>query len=201
MPREIHVQQGDAISRFTFSKLSREKLYGKKVRQVVDEAGNPCSPRSLSLDGSVLVASGGYAQMYVTPEGDAVSSRDITKVDLEGMGLPSHDSTLNVPQEIREVSPNRLLDHMTTSPYALTVEEIDPVLEKSLNAGKIFETSFAYRKGSTPMPAFLLENEAGYFLLVSDPHGFEFCAPDQQMVEADSDDDPFTDDFDFGMMG
>jgi len=200
MPREIQLQ-GNTISRFTFTKLSREKLYGKKRCLVVDEQGNPCSSRSLSLDGSVLVAAGGYAQMYVTPDGDAVSSRQVTKVDLEGIPLPVTESTLNTPQEIREVSVNRLLDCYTTSVYSLSPEELDPELEEKLQAGRIFETKFAYRKGSTPQSAFLIHNEHGYFLLVSQPHSFEFCAPEQQMVEADSDDDPFTDDFDFGMLG
>jgi len=200
MAREIHLQGTTVVSRFSFNKLEREKLYGKKTRLVVDETGNPCSPRSLSIDGSVLVAAGGYAQMYVNSEGETVPSNEIVKVDLEGMGLPVTDSTLNVPQEVQEVSIHRMLDHCTTSPYRLHPEELDPELEEKLKNGKIFETPFAYRKGSTQRPAFLLQNEEGYFLLVSDPHGFEFCAPDQQMVETDSD-DPFTDDFDFGMMG
>lgn len=158
-------------------------------------------PREIQLQGNTVSRFTFTKLSHMTPDGDSVSSRDIVKVDLEGMGLPVSESTLNTPQEIHEVGTDRLLDHYVVSVYQLTVEELDPELEEKLKAGSVFETSFAYRRGSTPQAAFLINNGEGYFLLVSKPHNFQFCAPDQQVTEMDTEDDPFTDDFDFGMMG
>jgi len=201
MSRKILLKKGEEISRFSLTRLSREKLYGKKIRLAVDEQGKPCETRALSRDGAVLVAPGGYSQVYLTKTGLMVPSEEVQKVDREGQPLPVTESTLNVPQEIQETTPDRILEHCTAFPYHLTPEEIDPDLERFLNAGAFFETVFAYRKGSTLNPAFLLKNEQGYFLLVCSPHNFSFCSPDQQIVEEDDEnEDPFTEDFDFGML-
>ena len=54
MARSIVVRLGDEESAFGFTKVEREKLYGKKERVVVDETGRECDAAWLTPDGAVL---------------------------------------------------------------------------------------------------------------------------------------------------
>ena len=54
MAKNIVVRWGGEETAFGFTKVEREKLYGKKDRVVVDEQGRVCSSAWLTADGSAL---------------------------------------------------------------------------------------------------------------------------------------------------
>ncbi|MCP4869807.1 MAG: hypothetical protein GY898_13940 [Proteobacteria bacterium] len=55
MARQIVVSWNGASNSFDIGRLSRDKLYGRKRRLVVDEDGNQCLAGMLTEDGSTLL--------------------------------------------------------------------------------------------------------------------------------------------------
>ena len=76
MAKSIVVRFQGEDSTFSFSKIERERIYGKKERVVVDEKGQTCSSAWLTADGSALVLSGGTAHVYVCLLYTSPSPRD-----------------------------------------------------------------------------------------------------------------------------
>lgn len=201
MAKNIVVRLGDEESAFAFTKVEREKLYGKKERVVVDEQGRPCSSAWLTADGSALVLAGGTAHVHVDERWSSYEQEDRRAVDLEGRPLEMRPSTLGVAQDLVEASAERLLDHTTTVVYQLEPESLGETLRSALEAGRIFEAPFLYRDGLTPEVLFLLRNDEGVFALVGRATGFDFvrreALPEPETVEREDDLDG---DLDFGMM-
>jgi hypothetical protein len=192
MARGLVVRFGEEESSFGLTKVDREKLYGRKDRIVVDEEGNSCSPAYLTSDGVALVPSGGAAYLYTDDAFDVVERGDLVAVDATGAQLPLCPSTLGVAQPLAEVAADRILDHIVTSVYALSADEVGAALAEKLAAGAIFETRFNWREDYADAPAFLLKNADGYFALVAQPTQFEFLAREtvlETAVEEESDDD------------
>jgi hypothetical protein len=201
MARNIVVRLGDEESAFAFTKVEREKLYGKKERVVVDEQNRRCSSAWLTADGSALVLSGGTAHVNVDERWTSYEQEDRRAVDLEGRPLETRPSTLGVAQALVEASVERLLDHTTSVVYQLEAEMLGEALRAALAAGKLFEAPFLYRDGLTPDVLFLLQNDEGVFALVGRPTGFDFvrreALPEPETAEREDDLDG---DLDFGMM-
>jgi len=201
MAKSIALRLADEASSFAFVKLDREKLYGRKERQVVDAEGNRCYPAWLSSDGAALVPPGGLAMVYVD-EGFATIERSALKaVDEQGADLPLQPSTLGVAQALEPATPQRLLDHVIYSVYQLQAETLGPTLAAELEAGKLFSAPFNYRDDYALEVIFLVRNEAGIFGLVGKPSKFDFLARDLAPVAAAVDEgDDLTDDLDFTML-
>ncbi len=201
MAKNIVVRLGDEESAFDFSKVEREKIYGKKERVVVDEQGRECSSAWLTADGSALVLSGGTAHVNVDDRWTAYEQEERRAVDLEGRPLETVPSTLGVAQELREASVERLLDHTTSVVYQLDPAQLGEQLRAALAAGKLFEAPFLYRDGLTPDSVFLLQNDEGLFALVGRATGFDFVRretlPEAETAEREDDLDG---DLDFSMM-
>lgn len=201
MARQIVVSWNGASSSFDISRLSREKLYGRKRRIVVDEDGNECLAGMLTEDGSTLLPPGSTAELYLDEGFDVVERNALRAVDEEGEEVPSLASTLGVETMIEEVPPERLLDHVTPVVYQLDPADLDEGLRAALEAGSIFETRFNYRTSYADQACFLVANDQGFFALVGQPAGFAFLEPNAAPAADDTgDDDPFADDFDFGML-
>jgi len=201
LARGIIVNLGGEISEFEIGKVDREKLYGRKVRMVVDDAGGRCEPALLSRDGSCLMPPGSVALLYVDDAFDAVERGELKAVDLEGKPVAPVPSTLGAEQPLTgPVDAARVLDHVTTAVYQLSPTTLGDGLRQRLDAGEIFETTFNYREDFDASPLFLLKNEGGFFALVSAPTHFEFltkdAAPPPPVAEEASDDE----DLDFSMM-
>ena len=199
MAREIVVGFGGASSRFALERVSREKLYGKRRKVIVDEQGGECQPGTLLRDGSALLLPGSVAQLYVDAAFDVVERDQLTAVDDDGQLLDKVESTLGVEQPLTgPVPPERVLDTTTNAVYALEPSEVDAALAEALAAGDIFETRFSYRGGYEDAPAFLLQNEHGLFALVGEETPFPWL--ERAAPAADEEDDPFADDeLDFSM--
>ena len=202
MAQTIVVRHGDEVSEFGLTRISREKLYGRKMKIVVDEDGNDTTTAYLTRDGSALLLKGAMAMLYVDDDYDVASRNELQAVDDDGDPLDKIDSTLGVEQECYKVEPARVLDHIAKSVYLLDPETLGDALREGLQAGGIFETEFVYRTGYNSNPVFLLKNEEGFFAIVGEPTKFEFLRKEQApLVDDDDDDDPFDDDdLDFGMM-
>ncbi|PIE20064.1 MAG: hypothetical protein CSA66_01685 [Proteobacteria bacterium] len=199
MAREIVVERGGAESRFGLTRLSRDKLYGRRKRLVVDEQGRLCQPASLTIDGEALLGPGSTAGLYLDEGFDVVDRGDLIAVDPDGKALDKLPSTLNTAQPLKgPVPPARLLDCVTTAVYLLEADDLDADLRQALERGEVFETRFNYRGGYADSPLFLLANSEGFFGLVGEEAAFEPLVRERPGV--DDDVDPFADDdLDFEM--
>jgi hypothetical protein len=200
MASPVVVALDGKVSTFSFSKVDREKLYGKRERVVVDEAGAPCVSASLTTDGGAIIPPGGLAYAYLDDAWDTLDRSELKAVDAAGAPVPIAPSTLGKEQPLTgPVDPSRLLDHTCTTVYELRPEEVSEALTAALAAGGVFETRFNYRDDYADAAAFLLANDQGTFLLVGEPSRFEMLRQEQQPADLGEEAED-TDDLDFGMM-
>jgi hypothetical protein len=199
--RTISLRLGSDVTEFSFSKINRERLYGKKERVVVDESGNACRAAWLTVDGSALVLTGGTAHVWVDPAWSAVELDARRAVDAENAPLPLRPSTLGVAQDATPATVERVLEHVVDAVYALSADALGTELRERLEAGEIFEAPFSYRDGYEEDVLFILRTDEGIFGLVSRPTRFSFVSRDALPpdVQGDADDD-LEGDLDFSMI-
>ncbi len=201
MAKSIAVRLGDEPSRFSFAKLERERLYGRKERQVVDAEGRRCAGAWLSADGAALVPAGGLAMLYVDPGFGTVERSELKAVDEHGAPLPLQPSTLGVEQAlVGPVPAARVLEHAIHAVYTLVPEAVGPTLSAALGEGKIFCAPFNYRDDYRLETMFLLGNEAGLFALVGTETNFGMVVRDAAPPTPPSEGDELGEDLDFSMM-
>jgi len=198
MARALVVERNGVLSRFGFSLVSRGRLYGERKRLVVDESGQPTIGGWLTTDGAMLLLPGGRAELYLDEAGDVVDRAEIETVDGSGRPVPRLESTLDKPQGLRgPVAPERLLEFVTTSVYALDAEELDDTLKASLATGEIWETDYNYMAAFERQTLFILQNSEGLFGLVAEPAPLELATRASRPA---GEDDPLSDDeLDFAM--
>src|SRR5262245_48775477 len=108
MARPIVVTFNGAESAFSFVKVEREKLYGKKERVFVDELGEACVAAALTTDGAAIVPPGGTSYTYLDDAWDSVERSELRAVDEAGAPLPMLPSTLGTPQPLEgPIDPSR----------------------------------------------------------------------------------------------
>jgi hypothetical protein len=200
MAKSIALRLADEASSFAFVKLDREKLYGRKERQVVDPEGQRCYPAWLSSDGAALVPPGGLALVYVDDGFATVERSALKAVDEQGAELPLQPSTLGVEQTLVPATPQDLLDHVITTVYQLQAETLGPALGAALAAGQLFRAPFNYRDDYALEVIFLVRNEAGIFGLVGKPSNFGFIQRELVPTAPSVEDDDLGDDLDFTML-
>ncbi|MDQ3036688.1 MAG: hypothetical protein M3Y87_30125 [Myxococcota bacterium] len=203
MARSIVIRFEGEESAFGFAKVEREKLYGKKQRIVVDEAGRDCATAWLTADGTALVPNGGTAHVWVDERWDAAEQDTRIAVDEAGRALETRPSTLGVAQDGRVVDARRVLDHVVSALYELTPETLGAGLEAELAAGRIVELPFRYRDGLEEDVLFVLKNDEGVFALIGRDAELAFLERDVLPVgiEPGGDEgDELSDDLDFSMM-
>ncbi len=200
MARAVVVEHNGVESRFTFSAVSRARLYGERKRIIVDEAGQPTVGGWLTTDGAMLLLPGGRAELYVDGAGDVVDRSALTTTDADGKPLTKLESTLDVPQVLRgPVPPERLLEFATTSVYAFDPEgdAFDDALKASLALGEIWELDSNYMAAFPRSTMFLLQNSEGIFGLVVEPAPLVMAT---RLAKPAADEDPLSDDeLDFAM--
>ncbi len=199
MAKGIVVSLSGEVSEFGITRVDREKLYGRKVRTIVDEAGKPAQAALLTSDGSALVPPGGTASLYVDEAFDCVERSELKAISADGKPVAPVPSTLGVEQPLAEVSPQVVLDHVVTAVYQLSPATLGEKLKAALAAGKIFQTRFNYRDDFDDAAAFLLQNEAGPFALVAQPTDFAFVERDAPTLTPDDESDEGGE-LDFNMM-
>lgn len=200
MARSIVVRLGDEESAFGFTKVEREKLYGRRERVVVDENGRECDAAWLTPDGAVLVPMGGTAHVWLDDKWEAREQTERVAVDAEGKVLEVQPSTLGVPQTLREVDASRVLEIVTSAVYQLEPETLGASLAEALKAGRTFELPFGYRDGFERDVAILLANDDGPFALVGKPAGFEMVSREVVAEPEVAGPDDLDGDLDFGVL-
>jgi hypothetical protein len=188
------------VSELGLTRVDREKLYGKKVRAVVDEAGKPAQAAYLSTDGSALLPPSCISLLSVDEHFDAVERSSLKAVDTAGAPLPLVPSTLGVEQPLKGPVPaQRVLEHQITTTYQLMPDKLGPNLLAALDRGEIYEARFNWREDWADAACFVLKNETGFFALIGDPTGFEYLQRDAAPAPA-TQDDAADEELDFNMM-
>jgi len=198
MARQIAVTLDGNTTCFDFKKVDRTKLYGRRIRMLLDGDGEPCTRASLTADGSTLIRRGMTAQGYFDSEGTWVPNGELVGLDDDGNAMELVESTLGVPQPLKRVSASRLLDMRLQAVYALDAEDLDPGLEAALMGG-VLEFQFNYRPDYRSEAGFLVRNDQGVFALVGTMTDPPWLDLDQAppLVEDIDDDDSDDLDFDF----
>ena len=200
MAREICIALNGKSSKFGFSKISREKMYGSKKTVVVDGNNNPCVRGLIPIDGDVIIPKGGMSTIYINDNFEMFSRKDLEMYDSAGEKMEQIPGTLNIEQKAEIVDQQRLLDHTITSIYSLEPSEIDDSTQKELEDGSILETVFNYYAGYNISNLFIMKTAEGIFGLVGEPTNFEYCSHDAGEVVAEDEEEAGFDDMDFGML-
>ncbi len=168
MARSIILTLNEEPTTFLLHKLTREQLYGKRDRLVLDPQGQLCERAELTADGATIVRPGMIASGYFSEAGHQISRRELVGLDAEGKALPRLASTLNEAQSLHEAAPTELLDLAVSATYTLSPSTLGPDLASALADGRIFRCDFNYKAGFHLRTAFLVGNDEGAFLLVGD---------------------------------
>ena len=200
MAREIVINYGGEVASFPIDRVTREKLYGKKRRVIVDEHGEPCAAAQLTIDGATLLPSGGTALVYVDNDFQMLDRKELVAVSATGEELEPIPSSLGAEQPLEGPVPvEHFLDHTIVAVYGLDASNLDGALKEALEGGAIFETRFNYTRGYSSSPLFILLADTGLWGLVGEPTGFDYLRRDVVLDTEDDEDDPFDDDLDFEM--
>ena len=190
MERRLEVTASGGASRFALRKLSRASLYGSKRRVPVDAEGRSCEAAALTRDGRFLLPKGSTATLYLDPDGDVVE-----RAELRAAEEPS--AKQGQDEEPEAVEATVVLDCTVRQVYGLTPIAISESLEVLLAATGICR--LPDEPASPGATRFLVKNDAGYFLLVGEPSGFEFVGPDQADLSIPGADEGW-DELDFAML-
>jgi hypothetical protein len=196
MQRILEVIYDGKASSFTVAKISRSKLYGSKHRIAVDAQGQECSRAALTRDGRFILANGCTAALYLDEAGDVVERSRLQAIDADGEITMPGESTPDAALEVGQVlSAAEVLDCSITHAYALEPVFISAELEASLSRGEIYRLPECNGR-----QAFLLGNDAGYFLLFGERTGFEFIGlAEADLSPPDLDGEYMDEDLDFAM--
>ncbi|MDA7898542.1 hypothetical protein N9A97_00535 [bacterium] len=197
MARTINVKWKDKESSFSFAKLDRSKLYGRKRRVPVDRDGHKCDLASIDVSTGILLRSGMTAQGYFTSGGEWIPNSELVGLDTDGKEVQKAPSTLGVPQEAEQAKMEDLLDLRVDSVYTLEPSEVDKDIASELEKGTIFNIPFNYRADYQAEHGYLLHNKHGFFLLVGQPVTTEWVSHETKPVA--DDEISGSDDLDFEM--
>ncbi len=205
MARQLTFQFGGAAFAFEMHKVDRDKLYGFKQAEVLDEEGRLCELATLADDGCTLIGRGGTGIGYRSATGLWCDKKSLKPLDLEGREIQPVPSSFEAPIElVGAVDIETYLNHNLRSVYVLqAVDEAGPLLEE-LNKGTIFSFSFSYRGGLEADTAFLLAGQDGnVFFCVGSETNLQYVGLNQsQGLIAEEEDTPedSEDIMDFGMI-
>ena len=207
MARSLTFNFGKASFDCTIHKVDRTKLYGSRSIETLDMDGNKCTLATLLDDGRTLVPYGGTASGYINPDGEWVCRKDITPVDFDGKKLEKVPSSFDVGMPLdEEVSAEEFLDHSIRLTYALESDAMDKAFVKAIEGGAIFKTSFSYRGGIDPDPAFVMQGDDDtIWLLIGAENRVSYSKLEQAAVieataEKDEGAETSSDELDFGML-
>ena len=186
-------------SSFSFSRIDRARLYGRRERHHLDPTGARCRRAALTEDGAFILLPGMTAQGYFDPAGAWVPNGTLVGIAPDGTEAAPVDSTLGAPQELTPVTAQEALDLEVSSVYVLEAEEIDGDLAQRLAAGELFSLPFAFRAGFNLDTALLVGNDLGLFLLTGRPRVPEWASLDTLPPPLEDDDDDLDADLDFEM--
>jgi len=191
MAKPIAFNFGGQPVAFGMTRVTREKLYGAKRVEILDENQQPCEAATLGDDGHTLLARGGKAIGYVTSDLLWTDKSQLQPVDGQGNELTPVASSFNAPIELGErAEVDEYFNHNAKAVYELDLLEGDGKLAEELKAGAIFKFEFSYRGGLDPDTAFLLANAAGnVFMVTADETAIEYAGLQQAAAVVDDQDE------------
>ncbi len=196
MAAYLDVTYQGQLSHLALTAIDRRRLHGFTKRVALDADGNECATAHLTRDGRFLLMRGSTADLYTNERGDTVPRADLMPIDGDGRALETQAPTTGRPQEMEgPITPNEILDHVAVKAYVLAPEALSPTLQSALARGAIFRVAYRPRKTTQQTSAFIFANDAGIFLVQTQPCGFEFVGPGQVPVGTEAWED--VEEFDF----
>ena len=166
MARLIVVKFKGKDSKFSFKKISRSMLYGKKKRLFLDEQENECKAAKIDTKYGVLIHSGDASSVYVNNQKNYINKEEISGMDNHGKIIGRFQSTLDVSQELKKTNEQYALDFNCSSLYRLEEEALEKDLNDSLEHGDLYKFDFNYYSDFNVETGILMKNELGYFTLI-----------------------------------
>lgn len=167
MPRQLKFQLGDDTIALEMQKVDRDKLYGFKETEVLDDQERGCELATLADDGCTIVARGGTAMGYRSATGLWCDKKSLKPIDLEGREIEPVPSSFDKPIELSEsVDVETYLNHNLKSLYVMEPVDEDDSLLAELKSGTIFSFPFSYRGGLEADTGFLLTGQDDCVFLV-----------------------------------
>jgi len=206
MPRSLTFEFDGTEFVCEISKVDRSKLYGSVTTETLDKNAQPCELATLAYDGRTLISHGGTAMGYMNPEGEWLTRDDLTAIDANEKEIDEVESSFKQTIGLEaEATEDDFLSHSVRLIYSLnTVDGDDGSFTKALDKGKIFTFEFSYRGGTSVDPAFILSNEFGMWLLITDPNQVDFAslahAAVCARVEEPDEEEEDSEEIDFGML-
>ena len=172
--RTIEFEFAGSPVAFNMIKVDRNKLYGYKVLDVLDENDDPCELTTLADDGKTLIGKGGTGIGYLDADGNWSDKSALSPVNLEGKPIEPVVSSFLAPIPLgQEISIEDYLDHNIRLIYQLAPAETSQPLIDKLNDGTIFLFDYSFRGG--------LEADAG-IMLMNDDNEIFFLVGDRTSV-------------------
>jgi len=206
MPRSLNFVYNKKKFVCEITKMDRSKLYGTVSTETLDKNQNRCELATLAYDGKTVISKGGTAIGYMNPEGEWLSRSDLTAVDSEGGPVEVVESSFKIDITLDKTATiEEFLNHSVRLIYLLNPVEGDSHACRSvLDEGAIFRFNFSYRGGTSVDPAFVMSNDTGLWLLITDSNRVEFAGLSEVAVcsraEEPEEEKEDSEELDFGML-
>ena len=203
--RSIEFEFAGSPVTFNMIKVDRNKLYGYKIVEVLDENDEECELTTLADDGKTLIGKGGTGIGYLDADGNWSDKSQLKPVDLEGKPIEPVLSSFSAPIQLaEEISIEDYLDHNIRLIYQLEIDEATHPLIDKLKSGSIFLFDYSFRGGlEADAGIMLINDDEEIFFLVGDKTNVSFKGL-QQSAPVATDEGETTDDeaglMDFGMI-
>jgi hypothetical protein len=203
MAKPLVLRFGERDLPFQLDRVERSDLYGYVEIETFDDKGNRCISAKLLNDGKTVVASGGTAMGFMSPDGEWLEKKELTAVDGDNKPITPVPSSFSAPVLCEKtVTIDEYLSYNVRAAYAITcLEDMSPIMEE-LKKGTIYSFPYSFRGGLEANAGFLLVAADGTpFLMVGEPTKLEFLSFEQTSgVEDEPTDGEEEDSLDFGMM-
>lgn len=199
MARQLSFIFEDGDHSFFMEKVDRDKLYGRVESHPVDPNGNTLQKGYLDEWGCVVIAQTGMG--YLSNDQQWVDSTALAAFDAEGNPLAEEASSFDQPIVLQITPIGEFLDREVTAAYALKSHDQAKLITACEQLDGLYSFPFLNRKGYLPSQAFLLNNDQGLFMAVTQETQLELLSKPQRAAvdEFGDDDDDDDDDLDFGM--
>lgn len=171
MAKPLVFRLGETEFAFGLNKIDRDKLYGYKELEVLDDRGRRCELATLASDGHTVIGRGGSSFAQLTVDGEWCDKSDLKPVDSDNREIQPVPSSFSAPVSLAETTTvNDYLQHNIRMVYQLASEGDVSEIRRQLTEGVIFKFPYSYRGGLEADVGFLLQGADGnVFLTVGSP--------------------------------
>ena len=196
MSLTLVLETAGGVSEFLMKRVDRKSRQGVRKKIPVDALGRECS-RALMTRDRLVIGAGMIAELYEDVDGNSIERGEVHQADADGNVHRNLPATLGRPQRpVGPVDSNELLEHTVVKAYALVPIVIERDLADSLAGGAMYRVACRARAATVDLPAFILANETGLFLLQCQPCLAQFIRSEQAVAleeEIDDEEDAWYD--------